>query len=300
MNAWRWSISLAASALFIAGCAPNRHDGQPRVICHNSNCIEPANPLEDDTPDALEASLALVDDSDTPLIDGVEVDTFWYGAEDTCLFAHDLIHLENTSPIDTARQIIEDHLRTRHAASKALTRSGEPFSIYIELKGHVGESKAEKHSAAQRTSHAACAANLGDALAAAATDAGFSIEVVYTSFDAQLLVDLSKSPELAQLRSSTAATVKLGYLVGVPAPLDSQSKPFDSFPEDLEIDVLSAHPHWTRHPTLEAAEANGWDLSLWMFSAVPETYDAISQYRPQYITTSEARALTGWLDNQSF
>src|SRR5687768_15351077 len=60
-----------------------------RVICHNANCHGPTDPHSDDTIPALRASLALRYD-DRPTIDGIEIDSFWVGADDTCVFAHDL------------------------------------------------------------------------------------------------------------------------------------------------------------------------------------------------------------------
>lgn len=270
----------------------------PRLICHNANCVEPATPAEDDTVDALTASLALMDAQGTPLVDGVEIDTFWFGEESRCLFAHDLGDLDSAEDVDIATQILATHLEARAKAGLALTRSPGPFSIFIELKGHVGVSKTEKHDAAQLDSHAACAATVGLELAEHARTHDYDLELVYTSFDASLLAALDGQPQYTMIEASTSTITKLGYLQGVPAPLDSQSKPFDSIPEGLKIDMLDAHPHWTRHSTLEAAESMGWELALWMFSVVPETYDAIDRYQPHYVTTSEARALSGWLDER--
>lgn len=282
--------------LIVAACQSDV--SPPRLICHNANCVEPATPDEDDTVDALTASLALVDASDTPLIDGVELDTFWFGEESRCLFAHDLGDLESAQDVEVATALITTHLETRTNAGRPITRSPGAFSIFIELKGHVGVSKAEKHDAAQLASHAACAAEVGLELAEHARTHGYDLELVYTSFDASLLAALATQPQYTALGASTQITIKLGYLQGVPAPLDSQSKPFDTIPEGLQIDMLDAHPHWTRHATLEAAESMGWELALWMFSVVPETYDAIDRYHPHYVTTSEARALSGWLDER--
>ncbi len=270
----------------------------PRIICHNANCVEPANPVEDDTPEALNASLALVDAQDVPLIDGVEIDTFWFGEEDRCLFAHDLADPDSAQDASVAFDIISNHLQQRIENSKAITRQGKAFSIFIELKGHVGPAKSEKHSPEQLQKHADCAAQLGVDFAVHSTTHDYPLELVFTSFDASLLLELQSSTLYQDIAAQPNAVSKLGYLVGVPAPLDSQSKPLDSIPSELNIDMLSAHPHWTRHSTLHAAESLNWELSLWMFSAVPETYDAILTYNPHYITTSEANLLSGWLEEQ--
>lgn len=287
-----WLLTLALLAATACDDAPP----QPALICHNANCVEPANPAEDDTPEALSASLALVDTANRPLIDGVEIDTFWFGEESRCLFAHDLADPETSQDVDVAFDLISAHLLERRSSGAPLTRTAARFSIFIELKGHVGPAKSEKHSPEQRIQHAECAASLGLELAQHATQHDYPLEIVYTSFDAGLLEALSTRDVYDRLRQNGSTITKLGYLVGVPAPLDSQSKPLDTIPKGLDIDVLSAHPHWTRHPTLEAAESMGWELSLWMFTVVPETFDAISTYNPHYVTTSEANVLSGWLD----
>lgn len=286
--------SLGALLLLFSAC--HEPPPQPALICHNANCVEPANPAEDDTPEALAASLALVDDADRPLIDGVEIDTFWFGEEARCLFAHDLAEPESARDASVAFDLISAHLEARRTSQAALTRTAPRFAIFVELKGHVGPEKSEKHSPEQRLEHAECAASLGLSFARHATLHDYPLEIVYTSFDASLLEDLSTRDRYAMLKQEASTVTKLGYLVGVPAPLDSQSKPLDTIPADLDIDLLSAHPHWTRHATLEAAESLGWELSLWMFTVVPETFDAIDTYHPHYITTSEANVLSGWLD----
>src|SRR3954466_9771152 len=75
------SIALVA----LAAC------GRPDVllICHNSNCAEPTDPENDDSLGALSESFK-VEVGGKPAIDGVEVDLFWRGTDDTCIFAHDL------------------------------------------------------------------------------------------------------------------------------------------------------------------------------------------------------------------
>ncbi len=293
------AMTLCPLALAITLSSCTQKVDPPRLICHNANCVEPANPAQDDTVDALTASLALVNDADRPLIDGVEIDTFWFAEESRCLFAHDLGDLESAQDVELAVNLITSHLETRQQAGLPLTRLEQgPFSIFIELKGHVGVSKSEKHSPEQLTDHATCAAMIGTQFATHALEQGYALELVYTSFDASLLAELAKQPAYIDIETSTTAVTKLGYLQGVPAPLDSQSKPFDTIPADLEIDMLDVHPHWTRHSTLEAAESMGWELALWMFSVVPETYDAIDRYQPHYVTTSEARALSGWLEQR--
>ena len=284
------------TALGCASCSSNVGDYAPRVICHNANCVEPADIKDDDTPPALRESLELVDDEDRPLIDGVEIDTFWYGEESRCLFAHDLNSPETASDFNVAVDIITKHLEERALADKPITRSADRFTVLVELKGHVGVSKSEKHTAEQRLEHVGCAVNIGQRLAASASMAEYPLEVIFTSFDPALLLDLSEDEGFQILRDGDRITARLGVLAGVPKPLDNQTQPIDAFPEEAGIDFASVHPHWTRHASIRAYESRGWELGLWMFSIVPETLDAIEVYRPDYVTTSEARALTRWLE----
>src|SRR3954469_25491180 len=62
----------------------------PLLICHNSNCTGP-DVQRDDTLPALDEAMRQTYNG-LPVLDGVEIDTFWYGAESRCLFAHDPPH----------------------------------------------------------------------------------------------------------------------------------------------------------------------------------------------------------------
>lgn len=287
----RTALGVLLSCVAVA-CGPDQP--APRIICHNANCVEPVDPDQDDTIATLTASLALQDDQGKPLIDGVELDTFWYGEQERCLFAHDLNNLESATDAMAPVTLLNAHLAQRAQAQQ--TRSGQDFSIFIELKGHVGALKTEQHTSAQLAAHASCALSLASALADGALARGQHVEVVFTSFVASLLEALTQDPAWGGLQGRAELSVKLGILLGIPKPLDSQSQPLDRVPATLPLDMVSAHPHWLRRDTLGAIQSQGWALSLWMFNAVPETYDAIWRYQPPYITTSEARTLAGWLD----
>jgi hypothetical protein len=284
---------LLAAALALAGCAL---DWSPVVICHNANCAEPANPDDDDTPEALDASLALLGQDGRPAFDGLEIDTFWHGAEGTCLFAHDLNPPVSTVLADAPVRRIAAHLGARAEGGLPLTRTAERFTLLIELKGHSGPKKSEKHTPAERTSHAACAVEIGALLKQLADD-GYPLEVVYTSFDPLLLADLKASPGFDAL-STERFRVRIGILQGIPKPLDSQTVPLSEFPESLGADLVSVHPHWTTKAERQAFASRGLELGYWMFSLVPETLDAIRTHRPSYVTTGEARAFDAWLRQQ--
>jgi hypothetical protein len=279
-------------AVFATACA---EEYTPRIICHNSNCVEPTNPDLDDTVDALRASLALVDENNRPFIDGLEIDTFWYGEQDQCLFAHDLAKPDEAVVAQEAVDIINEHLRTRRQQGLRLTRQAETFSVFIELKGHVGLSKSEKHTPEQRVAHVDCAIGLAESLSRNATDHGFGLEIVYMSFDPDLLLGLRNHPGFAALDTGNI-DLKLTILQGIPRPLDGQTLPLNEFPAEIGAQVVSVHPHWTRDTDLNVYDSMGLELSYWMFDVVPETLDAIRRHRPAYITTNEARLMARWLD----
>src|SRR4051812_41589495 len=112
------------SLLVVALAACDRPDAI--VICHNANCAEPADPAHDDTIAAMRESLALELDG-RPVIDGIEVDTFWRGADDVCLYAHDLDH-DTTPALEPATE-----LATYFARPGPITYADAPFHVLLEL-----------------------------------------------------------------------------------------------------------------------------------------------------------------------
>lgn len=285
------ALTMSAVAL---GCGDPEYN--PVIICHNANCEEPTNPEDDSSMESLLQSLQLFDDERSrPFYDGMEVDTFWWGEEGKCLFAHDLDHPERAVEAMVAIDAINDVLAERHNNGIALTRSHDRFTVLIELKGHVGPSKAEAHSEAELVSHAGCGIELGSALTEQASTLGYQVEVVFMSFTPALLQALHDHPDYQGLRDQ-GFPVRLTVLQGIPRPLDSQTVELDQFPDDIGIDMISLHPHWARDPLYEAARSRGMELGFWMFNIVPETLRAIEVYQPTYITTSQAPSLVSWLE----
>ncbi len=275
-------------AFVAVGCL--RVEQAPRVICHNANCVEPANPDEDDTVAALDASLALRQDG-RPIIDGVEIDTFWYGAEERCLFAHDLASLETASDVDVAVERLSASIDERSDAGEPLTSNGDPFFVFIELKGTVGPDKADVHNDEQRAQHAACAVAAADAVAVAAVRANQSLRVVLTSFTPELLAAVSDARDA---RGDDPVPMEMMALFGIPPPLDGQTLPLSAF-DDVNISGASVHPQWMRETSWQAYRSQGFLIGYWMFSAVPETLAAIERDQPDFITTSEATFMRRWL-----
>ena len=283
----------AAIAALSIGCVD---DYQPIVICHNANCVEPTAPEEDSTMETLVASLELFDEErGRPFVDGMEIDTFWWGEEGQCLFAHDLDHPERAVAADHAVDHINAVLSERAEADIPLTRSADRYTILIELKGHVAPSKEAAHTAEQLADHAACGIDMAQSLIASADDHQYQVEVVFMSFAPALLQGLFDDPRYSDLQAQEHP-VALTILQGIPRPLDIQTIPLDEFPDDIGIDRVSVHPHWTRDPAYEVFRSRELELGYWMFNIVPETLKAIKVHRPHSITTSQAPTLAGWLD----
>lgn len=280
---------ILATAVMATACAP---PASPALICHNANCVEPANPDEDDTVAALQASLAL-EAGGVPLIDGVEIDTFWHGEDARCLFAHDLERPGEQPDVVAATEVINTHLQARAAAGLPLTHRGDAFQVFVELKGHVAREKSARHTPEQRALHAACAVSVLEALAEPAVVEARTLKVVFTSFDPALL--LAVDDALPAFERSNLVEVQLGGLFGIPPPLDGQTLPVGDWAE-VPLDVVSIHPHWTRDAALQAFSSRDLDVGYWMFSAVPETLQSIERHRPTFVTTSEARLLRAWFD----
>jgi hypothetical protein len=284
------NLSWMGIFLVVVGCGGQTE--APAIICHNSNCVEPPDPERDDSPDALRESLASTDDAGQPILDGMELDLFLRGADNQCVFAHDLDQ-ENPALGMDAAAIVSDWLKTPRTK---VTRTGGPYWVFIELKGQVGKAKTDVHTPAQRELHASCALGVLGVLADGARTGKVPLRVRITSFSAELLQSVSVALKQAAWTNDDEVSVGLGAIQGVLKPLDSGTRPLDDYPDDLGIDMITVHAQWLRDSTYQAYLSRGWTVGLWMFSAVPETYDAIEVFEPKWITTGEAKTFARWLD----
>lgn len=290
MIAARTNLGIALLAL--ASCGPM--EPQPAIICHNSNCVEPPDPSRDDSPEALRESLATAADDGSPILDGVELDLFFRGSDGQCVFAHDLDQEDPLHAVDAA-SIVAAFLRKPRAPEQRVTRSGGPYWVFLELKTQVGETKAEVHTEAQRAAHASCALDVLTVLANGARTGDVPLRIRFTSFSPDLLRAVSVALKNASFTNDEAVSVGFGAIAGVLPPLDSGTIPIDRFDDDIGVDMVTAHAQWMRDSAYEAYRSRGWDIGLWMFSATPETYDAIETYEPKWVTTNEARTFSRWL-----
>jgi hypothetical protein len=257
---------------------------QPAVICHNGNCVEPTNAGEDDTIPALRASLALVYQG-KPAFDGVELDSFWRGEDSTCLYAHDLDAERLTPALEPATE-----LAAYFAGPGDITYTGGRFEVSLELKTHVAVSKTARHTPEQRTLHALCAWDMYKVIADGAIANNRDVVVVFSSFEPLLLKELT-----ATAPTSTPVTYELGAILGIPAPLDPQTHPLGDY-TGIELSSVEIHDQWIHDAQWEALRSMEVDIVFWMFSATSETFEAIEQYEPDKVVTSEAQLMRRWLD----
>lgn len=257
---------------------------QPAIICHNGNCVEPIDAEQDDSIPALQASLAL-EYKGRPAFDGVEVDTFWRGEDSMCLYAHDLDAVRLTPAIEPANE-----LAAYFAQPGDITYSGGQFEVSLELKTHVAVSKTARHTPEQRTMHALCAWDLYKVIADGAVANNRDVVVVFSSFEPLLLKEL-----IATAPAVRPIPYEFGAIFGVPAPLDPQTHPLGDY-TGVPLSSVEIHDQWIHDAQWEALISMNVDIVFWMFSATSETFEAIEQYEPDKIVTSEARLMRRWLD----
>jgi hypothetical protein len=254
------------------------------LVCHNANCVEPVDPERDDTLPALRESLALEYEG-RPAIDGIEIDSFWHGERGECVFAHDL-NEDRTTPFTEAAAEIAGYFARPGPISYADRR----FAVFLELKSHVGRSISERHSPAQRASHAACAWQAYAIIADAAVANGRDIEVIYGAFEPKLLAAV-----VAAAPAEVPVPYRLQAFLSYPRPFDLETRPISAY-AGLPIEVISLPPQWIHDAQYEGIASSGFDILMGMNSATVETFAALQQYRPTYINTSEARLLRRWLE----
>jgi len=254
------------------------------MICHNSNCAEPTDPENDDSIEALDESLALVQDG-RPIIDGTEIDLFWRASDSQCIFAHDLASAR-TELATTTAQVLADHLAT----PGPVTFGDGPFQLFIELKAFVGVEKSQRHTPEQRMLHAACMWEFYKTVTDAAIANGRDMKVFIASFSPELLAEVIR-------QTPAAVPFPPGYeaFYGVPRPLDSETRPLSDY-AGLPIQYVEMHSQWIIDSQYEGLISSGIHIGFFMFSATEEHFAAIEQYEPEWVNTSEARLMRRWLE----
>jgi len=272
----------AAISLLVLAAACSRPD--TLVVCHNGNCKEPVDPENDDSIEAFRESLTLEQDG-RPLFDGIEIDTFWRGSDDTCIYAHDLANAEQLPAIEPANE-----LAAFFARPGPIGFSDQPFLVSMELKSFVSEDTTQVHTPEQRAMHAACEWQLYKVIADAAVANNRDVKIVFQAFAGNLLE--------AMIAATPADTpVPFGYagIQGVPAPLDDQTRSLADY-RHVPIELVELHAQWITDAQYEAIESAGQDVAFFMFSLTNESFAAIEQFEPVYVTTSEATLFRRWLE----
>lgn len=263
-------------ALGLAGCMP-AYD--PIVICHNGNC-DGTGAFEDDTLDALRASLALAD-GERPLFDGIELDTFLFfnarTKQSTCLFAHDDLDPEGAARPIEAAQLVAEHLQ-----KPLVSWNGERFYLKIELKPTVTGTE-NFHTASQAIMHAQCVLEMAHA---ATQRSPVPVTVIFDSTTECLHTEIEERRMLDEwLPLTTNPNVELlhsGPIVATRACIP------------VELDVRTFHVRAWRDTEIESIRP----AMVWLDrnSENTETVKIIRHIRPEYVTTSAVPYVRGWVE----
>jgi len=272
--------SLAVLALVGACDRP-----QPLLVCHNGNCVGP-DTTRDDTLEAMRDSLALTHDG-LPVLDGIEWDVFWYGNDETCLFAHDLVH-DTSTPASAAADLVADYLATNTRVSW----SGDRFYTLIDLKAHVGPAYSDEHTPQQLRDHADCALDSAARLLAGARAGGHELSVGFISGKPRHLEVLIERPAWATLVAEPDLDM---FLIGdIFAPYAAIVPELADY--KVPLDAVEYHPDFMTAQHRETYRSLGIDLVQWSYVATTEALAAITRYEPRFAITNEALLLRRWTE----
>jgi hypothetical protein len=278
----RSKLFCAIAGALVAACT----QPHPLVICHNANCGEPTDPERDDTLPAFRESLAL-EEGGRPVIDGIELDSFWRGSDNVCLYAHDVSNFAENTPAIAPAQELAVHFAKPGPISFA---DDTQFLVLLELKGFVSADTKDRHTPEQRLLHARCAWDIYKIVSDAALANGRDIKVEFQSFAPELLRAVIETTP-----PSTPTPYSFGAIQGLPSPLDDQSRPLSNY-TGLPITDVQFHPLFMQDAQHEAVLRSGAELSFFWFSTTSEVFWAIRKYQPFAVDTSEARLMRRWIE----
>ena len=269
-------MSLRSSALLacLAGCYP---EVNPLVICHNGNCAGTGK-YEDDTVEGFAESLALLTDG-RPTWDGMDMDTFLYydGTQSTCWFAHDDTHPERFVDPRVPAEMIAEHLQ-----KDVPSWNGERFYFKVELKPTVAGSNLY-HTGQQLQQHAECVLDLVNA---AVANSRHPVTVILDSTSECIHNELRyrvEQPEWQPLVTNPNVGILFsGPVVPkrecIPTPLDIRSFYVRGW-HDGAIDAIRPAMVW-----MDGRSENS------------ETLKIVRRLRPEYLATSVAPFVRGWIE----
>lgn len=261
----------------------------PLLICHNSNCTGP-DVSRDDTLPALDEGLQQTYDG-LPVLDGVEIDTFWYGAESRCLFAHD------PPPPGTAEIPVTDaalHIATYLDSTARPSHNGERFYVFIEIKANVGDAYSDAHTAEQFVEHAECVLDAMSVIAAPARSNGSPITIgVLSSAPEALRVLAARSRWQAYAGDPD---VDLMLIADIFAPYSSVVPHLTDY-DGVPLDAVEYHPDFMTQGRREAYRSLGLDLVEWSYTTTPESLDALARWNPRFEITNDSLLLRRWIED---
>jgi hypothetical protein len=276
----------AVCSLFVVIAFAACERPSPLVICHNGNCA--TNDVDrDDTLAALDESLHVSFDG-RPVLDGMEWDTFWYGAESRCIFAHDL-NGNTETPVTDAAQMIADYLAT----TPQPTWNGERFYTFIELKGFVGKSVDDLHTPAQYDAHADCALEAARIIAVGAAAGGHPLTVGFVASIPQHHVTLKQRDGWKMLEGDP--NVELMLVADIFAPYSSVVPEIPDY--KVPLDAVEYHPDFMTLEHRETYRSLGIELVQWSLITTEEAFDAIKRWEPKFAISNEALLLRRWIEN---
>jgi hypothetical protein len=258
----------------------------PIVVCHNANCASP-DVARDDTLDALTESLALSFDG-KPVLDGIELDTFWDGEQARCIFAHDLDR-DTSVAVSVAATAVADHLST----TPVVAWNGNRFYVFLELKGYVGDSFDDRHTPEQFIQHAECALDAAETIATGAAAGGHPITIGFIAGVPRHHETLISRPRWDSLRADP--NVELILIGDIFAPYSSLVPELSDF--KVPLDAVEYHPDYMTTERRSTYESLDIDLVQWSFITTTEAFDAITQWEPTYAISNEALLLRRWIEN---
>ncbi|MBA3453113.1 MAG: hypothetical protein H0T42_08470 [Deltaproteobacteria bacterium] len=218
------------------------------------------------------------------MLDGIELDTFWYRADGRCLFAHDLDG-DTTTPVSAPAAVIADYLATTDRPSW----NGERFYLFLDLKAHVGASYDEAHTPEELVQHAECAFDAVDTIAAGARAGGHQLTVGLISGQPRHLEVVRASP-----RFQSTAEVELILIGDIFAPYSALVPEFADY--RFPLDAVEYHPDFMTEVHRETYRSFDIDLVQWSFVSTIEAFDAIEQWKPRYVVTNEAALMRRWIE----
>lgn len=275
------SLPRALALIVVAGCAVE--GPEPRLICHNANCAGGSD-TDDDTLDALAASLALRTRDGRVLIDGIEIDSVWDRDAQTCRLAHGLEPGNNQPEIGQAARLIERHLAENRQGRAA---HGTSFVLKIELKTAVTTGGAA-HTAEDARLHAHCVLQIIDDVTAAATGSDNHLEVLVDSNDPRLLKTVFDQPRFLSYRDETPARDRV--------PITFETNLHTRIPDGLVVGVITASQRDVAQVKPSEIDLADQVLLVWGRTLTLHQLDDIAIKHPAYIGANNAAEVRAFLD----